>query len=40
MYVYNIPVNNELPGMLLQNMLSIKEALLVVTRVGLLYMGT
>ena len=34
MSVYSIPVNIELPGMLLQNMLSIKEALLVVTRVG------
>ena len=39
MSVYSIPVNNELPDMLLQNMLSIKEVLLVVTRVGFVIHG-
>ena len=39
MSVYSMPVNNELPGMLLQNMLSIKEAQLVVTRVGFVIHG-
>ena len=39
MSVYSIPVNNELPGLLLLNMLSIKEALLVVTRVGFVIHG-
>ena len=39
MSVYSIPVNIELPGMLLQNMLSIKEAFLVVTRVGFVING-
>ena len=39
MSVYSTPVNIELPGMLLQNMLSIKEALLVVTGVGFVIRG-